>query len=54
VATHRAALAGAHRIQAGPVAEITSQLTPCGSFDLLSIDIESLDAEIVRFTDRGS
>jgi hypothetical protein len=51
VATGRATLAAAHRIEAAPIAEIVSQVAPCGSFDVLSIDIEGLDAEIVRSTD---
>jgi FkbM family methyltransferase len=53
VATRRAVLAAEHRIEAAPVAEIVSNFSPQGSFDVLSIDIEGLDAEIVRSTDWG-
>jgi len=53
VASRRAALMATHRIEAAPVAKIITQLAPNGIFDVLSIDIEGLDAEIVRSTDWG-
>jgi len=47
----RASLVGRHTIETMTVSEITATLAPDGRFDLLSIDIEGLDAEIVRQTD---
>ena len=53
VASRRAALAAVHRIEAAPVSEIISDFAPRGNFDVLSIDVEGLDAEIIRSTDWG-
>ncbi|NQW46529.1 MAG: FkbM family methyltransferase [Planctomycetes bacterium] len=53
VASRRAALTAVHRIEAAPVSEIISDFAPSGNCDVLSIDVEGLDAEIVRSTDWG-
>lgn len=50
VAKGRARVKAEHRIQSCSVSEIVEQLTVEGRFDVLSIDIEGLDAEIVRST----
>jgi hypothetical protein len=51
VAKGRATVKAGHRIQSRSVAEIVKSLTDDGQFDVLSIDIEGLDAEIVKGTD---
>jgi hypothetical protein len=51
VAKGRATVKAQHRIQSRSVAEIVESLTVEGHFDVLSIDIEGLDAEIVKNTD---
>lgn len=53
VAKGRAAVKAEHRIQSRTVGEIVKSLTAAGYFDVLSIDIEGLDAEIVKSTDWG-
>jgi FkbM family methyltransferase len=53
VAKGRATVKAEHRIQTRSVAEIVASLAADGQFDVLSIDIEGLDAEIVRNTDWG-
>jgi hypothetical protein len=47
----RASIVATHRIATAPVAGIVRRFAPDGLFDVLSIDIEGLDAEIVRTTD---
>jgi hypothetical protein len=51
VAKRRATIAAMHTIQTKPVSQIVGHLADEGMFDVLSIDIEGLDAETVRDTD---
>lgn len=46
----RATVKAEHRIQCRTVGEIVKSLTATGHFDVLSFDIEGLDAEIVKST----
>jgi FkbM family methyltransferase len=51
VASGRAAIKSSHRIAMQPVSTLVAELFPDGLFDVLSVDVEGLDAEIVRGTD---
>jgi FkbM family methyltransferase len=50
-AKDRAQLVAVHSIKTQTVSQIVANLAPDGTFDVLSIDIEGLDAETVRNTD---
>jgi FkbM family methyltransferase len=50
----RAQVVAVHKIQTKTLPEIVALLVPDGTFDVLSIDVEGLDAETVRSTDWAS
>jgi FkbM family methyltransferase len=53
VAKQRAELVAVHSIRMQTVSQIVATFVPDGAFDVLSIDIEGLDAETVQRTDWG-